>query len=72
MISRPAARIEFAPALMTREMAAFYISGSLREIDELRSAGRITAVGQQKRVKFRKVDLDTYVESLKSRHPFVN
>jgi hypothetical protein len=60
-------RIEFPPALMTREIAAFYISGSLREIDELRHKGELTPVGTGKWVKFRKTDLDRYVERLPER-----
>lgn len=60
-------RIEFPPALMTREAAAYYISGSLRDIDELRAQGHITPVGTSKRVKFRKDDIDRYIESLPER-----
>lgn len=51
----------FAPALMTRETAAYYIDGSIRDIDELRSLGEITPVGDQKRVKFRKADIDEWI-----------
>lgn len=62
-----AARLEFAPALMTREVAAYYIDGTLRDIDELRAQGHITPVGTQKRIKFRKEDLDKYIESMPER-----
>lgn len=51
-------RIEFPPALFTRELAAYYLSMSVREIDDLRQTNEITAVGTGKRVKFRKSDLD--------------
>jgi hypothetical protein len=61
-------RIEFPPALMTREIAAYYISGSLSDVDLLRHKGEITQVGNQKRVKFRKTDLDRYIERLPERH----
>jgi hypothetical protein len=61
-------RLEFPPALMTREIAAYYISGSVRDIDDLRARGVITPVGTQKRVKFRKSDLDTYLETLPEKH----
>lgn len=54
-------RIEFPPALMTREVAAYYISGSLRDVDELRATGEITPVGDSKRIKFRKTDLDEWI-----------
>lgn len=54
-------RIEFPPALMTREIAAYYISGSLRDIDDLRATGEITPVGNTKRVKYRRADLDEWV-----------
>lgn len=61
-------RIEFPPALMTRDVAAFYIGGTRTDIDELRARGVITAVGSGKRLKFRKTDLDAYVASLPERH----
>ena len=60
-------RIEFPPALFTRELAAYYISGSLRDIDELRATGELIPVGDTKRIKFRRADLDRYVASLKDR-----
>jgi hypothetical protein len=60
-------RIEFPPALMTRELAAFYISGSLRDIDDLRATGELIPVGDTKRVKFRKDDLDRYIARLPER-----
>lgn len=60
-------RIEFPPALMTREVAAYYISGSLRDIDELKASGELIPVGKSKRIKFRKDDLDRYIDSLKER-----
>ena len=60
-------RIEFPPALMTREVAAYYISGSLRDIDDLRAKGDLIPVGDTKRVKFRKDDLDRYIDRLKER-----
>jgi hypothetical protein len=61
-------RVEFAPALMTRDLAAYYISGTRTDIDVLRSTGVLTAVGTGKRLKFRKADLDAYVDSLPERH----
>lgn len=61
-------RIEFPPALMTRDLAAFYISGTRTDIDVLRDQGVLTAVGSGKRLKFRKTDLDAYIESLPERH----
>lgn len=61
--------MEAWPALMTREIAAAYIAGSLRDVDELKSEGHITAVGEQKRIKFRKTDLDSWIDSLPERHP---
>lgn len=59
--------LEFAPALMTRELAAYYLSASLREVDYLRANGQLVAVGSGKRVKFRKEDIDAYVERLPAR-----
>ena len=63
----PSIRMEFAPALMTREIAAYYISGSLSDIDRLRETKKITPVGEGRRVKYRKSDLDSYVESVNER-----
>jgi hypothetical protein len=60
-------RIEFAPALMTRELAAFYISGSLRDLDRLRESKEITPVGEGRRVKYRKSELDSYIERIAER-----
>ncbi|WP_431605135.1 helix-turn-helix domain-containing protein [Curtobacterium citreum] len=52
---------------MTRELAAYYLSASLREVDYLRANGGLVAVGSGKRVRFRKEDLDRYVGELSSR-----
>jgi len=60
-------RIEFPPALMTREIAAFYISGSLRDLDRLRESKEITPVGEGRRVMYRKSELDAYIDTIKER-----
>lgn len=60
-------RIEFAPALFTRELAAYYLSMSLREVDDLRAQGHLIPTGGGKRVKFAKAELDRYVDSLPER-----
>lgn len=60
-------RIEYPPALQTREQAAYYLSMSLREIDDLRAQGKLIPVGTEKRVKFRKTELDRYIENLPER-----
>lgn len=60
-------RIEFAPALFTRELAAYYLSKSLREVDDLRSRGELIPVGDGKRITFTKDELDRYVENLPER-----
>ena len=60
-------RIEFAPALFTRELAAYYLSRSVRDIDDLRKTGELIPVGKGKRVFFLKADLDRYVEKLPER-----
>jgi excisionase family DNA binding protein len=60
-------RIEFPPALFTRELAAYYLSMSVREIDDLRHTKEITAVGTGKRVKFRKADLDRIADRMPDR-----
>ena len=61
-------RIEFPPALMTREIAAYYIGGTLADIDLLKRLNVIVPVGKTKRVKYRKKDLDRYVASLEERN----
>ena len=67
MIDGTALRIEFPPALFTRELAAHYLSMSVREIDLLRGQGEIIAIGDGKRVKFKKSELDRYVQNLPER-----
>jgi hypothetical protein len=57
-------RIEFPPALFTRHLAAFYLSKSLREVDELRAKRKLIAVGETKRPMFTKAELDRYIEGL--------
>lgn len=61
-------RIEFPPALMTRELAAYYLSVSTRELDLMKNRGDITAYGEGKRIRFKKTDLDRWVELLPERH----
>jgi len=60
-------RMEFAPALMTRETAAYYIDGSVRDLDRLREQKKITPVGEGRRVKYRKSELDAWIDSLPER-----
>lgn len=60
-------RVEFPPALFTRELAGYYLSMSVREIDLLRGRGELIPVGNGKRLKFRKEELDRYAASLPER-----
>jgi excisionase family DNA binding protein len=60
-------RVEFPPALFTKELAAYYLSCSITDIDRLRARGELIALGDGKRMKFRKSDLDRYAESLPER-----
>jgi len=60
-------RIEFAPGLFTRELAAFYLSKSLREVDDLRAQGHLIPVGEGKRITFTKAELDRYIDGLPER-----
>jgi len=60
-------RIEFPPALLTRELAAYYLSMSLRELDELRARGELIPIGDGKRIKFTRAELDRYVSCLPER-----
>lgn len=64
-------RIEFPPAVFTRELAAYYLSRSLREIDDLRKTGELIPVGDGKRVFFLKADLDRFAEKLPERDSVV-
>ncbi len=60
-------RIEFPPALMGRELAAYYIGVSIRDLDNLRHSGKLIASGDGKRVMFKKSELDRYVDLLPER-----
>lgn len=60
-------RVEFAPRLMTREMAAYYLSLSLREIDALREQKEITPKGNRRRVLYDKADLDRIADKMPER-----
>lgn len=62
-----APRIEFPPALFTRELAAYYLSKSVREIDDLRAAGELIPHGEGKRITFKKTELDRYVAEMPER-----
>lgn len=57
----------FTPGLLTKDAAAFYLSTSIREIDELRSTGALVPVGNSKRVTFTVEELDRYRLSLPER-----
>lgn len=60
-------RIEFPPAVFTRELAAYYLSRSLREIDDFRKTGELIPVGDGKRVFFTKDELDRFVSRMPER-----
>lgn len=60
-------RIEFPPALMGRELSAYYLSKSVREVDDLRATGELIPSGNGKRIQFKKTELDRYVASLPDR-----
>lgn len=49
--------------------AADYLSTSERRVDELRRAGILIAVQDGREWKFRRVDLDTYIDSLPEFEP---
>lgn len=66
-MSAATVRVEFPPALFTKELAAYYISGTITDIDRLRKTGELIALGDGKRMKFRKDDLDRYIDSLPER-----
>lgn len=60
-------RIEWHPGLFTKELAAVYLSKSVREIDNLRTDGTLIPVGDGKRVMFTKEELDRYIGLLPER-----
>lgn len=62
-------RIEFPPAVMTREVAAYYIGETLAGLDLLKRQNKITPMDTTKRVKYLKEDLDRYVASIPERKP---
>lgn len=67
MSATSAPRIEWHPGLFTKELAAVYLSKSVREIDMLRTDGTLIPVGDGKRVMFTKKELDHYIENLPER-----
>lgn len=67
MTTSTAQRIEWHPGLFTKELAAVYLSKSVREIDMLRTDGTLIPVGEGKRVMFTKKELDHYIENLPER-----
>lgn len=60
-------RVEFAPRMMTREMAAYYLSISLRDLDVLREQKLLTPKGKGKRVRYDKVELDLIADNMPER-----
>lgn len=54
-------RVEFAPALMGKDLAAYYISKSPRFIDYLREQREITAYGDTKNPEFKRAELDEWI-----------
>ncbi|MCS5715108.1 helix-turn-helix domain-containing protein [Herbiconiux sp. CPCC 205716] len=60
-------RVEFAPRLMTREQAAYYLSLSLRDLDALREQKDITPKGRGRRVLYDKQDLDRIADRMPER-----
>lgn len=61
-------RVEFAPRLMDRNLAAYYVcNGSLRDLDRLREQKIITPKGEGRNVMYDKSDLDAYADTLLER-----
>ena len=52
---------------MTRELAAYYLSMSTRELDLLKNRGELIPHGTGKRIKFKKTELDAYIDRLPER-----
>lgn len=60
-------RVEFPPRMMSRDLAAYYIGRSVRDLDALREAKEITPKGEGRRVLYDKADLDRVCDLLKER-----
>ena len=60
-------RMEFPPALMSREQAAYYLSMSTRELDRLRQSGELIPRSSGKNVRYTKAELDAWIERLPER-----
>jgi excisionase family DNA binding protein len=55
--------------LFDKDSAASYLSTSARRIDELRRAGELIAAIDGREYKFRRSDLDAYIEGLEDYEP---
>jgi hypothetical protein len=53
--------------MMSRELAAYYIGRSLRDLDALRESKEITPKGEGRRVLYDKVDLDRVCDKMPER-----
>lgn len=60
-------RVEFPPRMMSRELAAYYIGKSVRDLDALREAKEITPKGEGRRVLYDKADLDRVCDRMAER-----
>lgn len=60
-------RVEFPPRMMSRELAAYYIGRSVRDLDALREQNEITPKGEGRRVLYDKADLDRVCDRLAER-----
>lgn len=60
-------RVEFPPRMMSRDLAAYYIGKSVRDLDDLRVQKEITPKGDGRRVLYDKADLDRYCDLMKER-----
>lgn len=55
--------------LFDKESAAIYLSTSERRVDELRRAGHLLSVADGREFKYRRADLDLYIEQLPAYEP---
>ena len=54
----------FAPALMDKNTAAWYLNISLRKLDTLQAQGRITPLALDGKRQYNREELDAYARSL--------
>lgn len=61
-------RQEWAPGRFTKQLAALYLSCSIREVDMYTAAKEITAYGKGRNAYYKKTELDAFIDRMKERN----